>query len=324
MFIKVALVNLHLFIGSNTLFATLLPCMLHPPFNDKIYKLVIIRMNCRTVNLTLEKMPIHELISNDGELSLDGVLSSEYKRIDSLKSHWWSATSKSIFTLWDGTFRPSFGLHVNFSSGWVLGDEGNLIQSRMRSILRGSTEGFVAHCSLNNQQLTDKSLVNQFCPVMLDKGNIGGRIFGKIEKKTDKSLMIRALMEFFSLGKDAQERLKQELKHIEISSLSQDFLEIGLDITKFLARVSTVFAVRLDKNEQRTLVEIVRSNSSNWKDLLKNCGNHTTTITCNDSSKDFCAGNSVTKHFGITVLFAICLPGLIQGLSNLIFYKVRF
>ena len=100
MFIKVALVNLHLFIGSNTLFATLLPCMLHPPFNDKIYKVVvIIRMNCRTVNLTLEKMPVHELISNDGELSLDGVLSSEYKRIDSLKSHWWSATSKSIFTL---------------------------------------------------------------------------------------------------------------------------------------------------------------------------------------------------------------------------------
>ena len=106
-------------------------------------------MNFRTVNLTLEKMPIHKLISNDGELSLDGVLSSEYKRIDSLKSHhWWSATTKSIFTLWDGTFRPSFGLHVDFSSGWVLGDEGNLIQSRMRSILRGSMEEFVAHCTM--------------------------------------------------------------------------------------------------------------------------------------------------------------------------------
>ena len=298
--------------------------MPHPLFNDKIYKVVFIRMNYRTVNLTLEKMPIHELISKDGELSLDGVLSSEYKRIDSLKSQWWSATTKSIFALWYGTFRPSFGLHVNFSSGWVFGDEGNLIQSRMRSILRGSTEGFVAHCSLNNHQLTDKSLVNQFCPVMLDKENIAGRIFGKIEKKTDKSLMIRALMEFFSLGEDAQDRLKQKLKNIEISSLSLDFPEIGLDITKFLARVSTVFAIRLDKNERRALVEIMQSNSSNWKDLLKNCGEHTTTITCNDSSKDFCAGNSITKHFGITVLFAICLPGLIQGLSNLIFYKVRF
>ena len=275
MFIEVALVNLHLYIGPNTLFVILLPCTPHPLFNDKICKIVFISMNFRTVNLTLEKMPIHKLITNDGELGLERVLSSEYKRIDSLKSqHWWSAITKSIFTLWDGMFRPSFGLHVNFLSGWVLGDEGNLNQSRMRSILRGSTEGFVALCSLNNHQLTDKSLVNQFCPVMLDKGNIEGRIFVSIEKNTDKSLMIRALMEFFSLCEDARERLKQELKHTEISSLSLDFLEI----TKFLARVLTVFAIRLDKNERKRLVEVMQSNSFDWKDLLKNCGNHTTTI----------------------------------------------
>ena len=33
-------------------------------------------------------------------------------------------------------------------------------------------------------------------------------------------------------------------------------------------------------------------------------------------------GNSVTKHFGLTVLFALCLPGLVQGLSNVVFHKV--
>ena len=59
-----------------------------------------------------------------------------------------------------------------------------------------------------------------------------------------------------------------------------------------------------------------------WKTKMKVCGSHDTTVTCEYKDKDFCEGNSLSHHFGLAALISMCLPGLVQGLSNLVFYQV--
>ena len=90
----------------------------------------------------------------------------------------------------------------------------------------------------------------------------------------------------------------------------------------FLRELLIRVQLKLDDTEKNELLKFV-TEPSTLKDMLKMCGNHTTTITCVNPTKDFCEGNSAfTKYFGLAVLFALCLPGLVKGLSNVIFYKV--
>ena len=82
----------------------------------------------RTVNLTFEKMPTHELVSRSGDISLGRVLGSKYKKVNSIRNQW----STSFFFLWVDAYQPSSGFHANLSDGWLFESEGNLFQSRMK------------------------------------------------------------------------------------------------------------------------------------------------------------------------------------------------
>ena len=276
----------------------------------------------RTVNLTFENMPTHELVSHSGEISLGRVLNSKYKRANSVRNQMGSISWNFLLT--DG-YRPSSGFHADLADGWLFTNDGNLFNSRMKSILGGSMknvhEEIVTHCKINNNNITDRNSIQQFCPHILKKGEIAKGIFEKVEKKADDSFITRAVIEFFAMEESARKRLTNELENTQLDSLDLTellkTLNIAHDLTKFLTRVY----LKLDPTEKGVVQELMQS-KSNWKKLLEVCGNHTTTITCDNPSKDFCEGNSVTKHFGLTVLFAIGLPGLIQGLSNVIFYKV--
>ena len=133
---------------------------------------------------------------------------------------------------------------------------------------------------------------------------------------------MKALIEFFSLAEHARKDLIEGLKNMRITSQIPNKLLKQLGSLPRLSGFLTRVQRKLDNEERNTLFELFRSPPSKWKDLLKMCGNHTTTVTCVNPSKDFCEGNSVTKHFGLTVLFALCLPGLVKGLSNVVFHKV--
>ena len=283
----------------------------------------------RTVNLTFENMPTHELVSQSGEISLGRVLYSKYKRANSIRNQW----TLPNFVLTD-TYNASSGFHANLSYGWFEAGQNspprNLFQSRVKSILGGSMktvhEEIATNCKLNEEPATDRNTANQFCPYLLQGENIAGRIFKKVEKDR---LIVKALVQFFSMNDKARKRLIDELGKTQIASLDlRDIgelfrllkilnLKLNDDLTVFFMRVVS----ELNTPEKNAVSDLIKS-KSNWKNLLKDCGNHTITITCNNPSKDFCEGNSLTTHFGLTVLFAVCLPGLIKGLSNVFFYKV--
>ena len=276
----------------------------------------------RTVNLTFENMPTHELVSQSGDISLGRVIRSKYKRANSVRNQFELTFWKFLLT--DG-YRPSSGFHADLADGWLFTNGGNLFNSRMKSILGGSMKDvhqeIVTHCNINNKMATDRYLVQEFCPFILDTENRAKEIFKKVEKKSDSYLITRAVVEFFAMDGSARRRLTNELENTQLDSFDLSELlktiSVAPDLTKLLTRVY----LKLDATEKGVVQELMQSKSK-WKKLLKVCGNHTTTITCNNPSKDFCEGNSVTKYFGLTVLFAIALPGAIQGLSNVIFYKV--
>ena len=272
--------------------------------------------------MTFENMPTHEFISQSGEISLGRVLSSKYKRANSVRNQFESTLWNFLLT--DG-YRPSSGFHADLDDGWLFTNGGNLFNSRMKSILGGSMKDvhqeIVTHCNINGQLAADRYLVQQFCPYILETENRAREMFKKVEKKADNRFITRAVVDFFAMDGSARKRLTHELEKTQLDSLDLSellkTLNVAHDLTALLARVY----LKLDATEKEVVQELMRSRSK-WKKLLKVCGNHTTTITCNNPSKDFCEGNSVTKYFGLTVLFAIALPGLIQGLSNVIFYKV--
>ena len=270
-------------------------------------------------------MPTHELVSRSGDISLGRVLGSKYKRVNSIRNQW----STSFFFLWVDAYQPSSGFHANLSDGWLFESEGNLFQARMKSLLGGSIKGvheeIATHCELNGKIPTDRNCVKQMCPYILENGNLSRRIFEKVEKKKDDQFIVKALIEFFSLDEPARKELIEGLKNTRITFQNPNKLLKQLGQLSSLPRLSgflTRVQLKLDKEERNTQFELFLSPPSKWKDLLKMCGNHTTTVTCINPSKDFCEGNSVTKHFGLTVLFALCLPGLVQGLSNVVFHKV--
>ena len=274
-------------------------------------------------------MPTHELVSKSGDISLGRVLRSKYKKVNSIRNQW----SELPFFLWVDAYLPSSGFHANLSNGWLFESKGNLFQARMKSLLGGSMKGvhqeIATHCELNGKIPTDRNCVKQMCPYILENGNMPRRIFEKVEKrkgkKKDEQFIVKALIEFFSLDDHARKGLIEGLKNTRIASQNPHKLLKKLGQLRSLPRLSgflTRVQLKLDKEERNTQFELFLSPPSKWKDLLKMCGNHTTTVTCVNPSKDFCEGNSVTKHFGLTVLFALCLPGLVQGLSNVVFHKV--
>ena len=97
----------------------------------------------RTVNLTLENMPTHELVSRSGEISLGKVLHSKYKRANSVRNTMGSTFWNFLLT---NSYRPTSGFHAD------LADDGNLFNSWMKSILGGSMKNvhqeIVTHCKI--------------------------------------------------------------------------------------------------------------------------------------------------------------------------------
>ena len=216
------------------------------------------------------------------------------------------------------------------SDGWLFESKGNLFQARMKAILGGSMQGLyneiVDHCKLNGKSANDMVWLEQVCPYSLQNGSKSQRIIKKLAEKSDERFLIRIAVEFFSRNDVRIEVLKmfkemdlENLNLVQIIELINKLNKLGWS---FLTKLLTKVFIKFDETEKNELLKFV-TEPSTWKGLLKMCGNHTTTITCVNPTKDFCEGNSAfTKYFGLTVLFALCLPGLVKGLSNVIFYKV--
>ena len=81
------------------------------------------------------------------------------------------------------------------------------------------------------------------------------------------------------------------------------------------ARLMTRSLFTLTEEEQASLLNV-----REWKPLFHGCGVHTNLLTCTDTTRDFCI--HIKAELGLTILSTIFLPGLVQGLGNLLFHQV--
>ena len=184
----------------------------------------------------------------------------------------------------------------------------------MALLLKENAGDIVTDCKINNQLINDETLIKNFCPGLeAFNGTTPNlqEIFGKLQT-SDPTFLTKAALEFLEMKQTAKDRLK-EIYNIRPNYDLAQILAVFPEKTSSLIRVITRALLLLSSKEVTALVD------SHWMTI---CGSHTTTLSCEFQDKDFCHGNSISLRFGLTVLCAMCLPGFVKGLSNLIFHQV--
>ena len=184
----------------------------------------------------------------------------------------------------------------------------------MALLLKENARDIVTDCKINNQLINDETLIKNFCPGLeAFNGTTPNlqEIFGKLQT-SDPTFLTKAALEFLEMKQTARDRLK-EIYNIRPNYDLAQILAVFPEKTSSLIRVITRALLLLSSKEVTALVD------SHWMTI---CGSHTTTLSCEFQDKDFCHGNSLSLRFGLTVLCAMCLPGFVKGLSNLIFHQV--
>ena len=184
----------------------------------------------------------------------------------------------------------------------------------MALLLKENAGDIVTDCKINNQLINDETLIKNFCPGLeAFNGTTPNlqEIFGKLQT-SDPTFLTKAALEFLEMKQTARDRLK-EIYNIRPNYDLAQILAVFPEKTSSLIRVITRALLLLSSKEVTALVD------SHWMTI---CGSHTTTLSCEFQDKDFCHGNSISLRFGLTVLCAMCLPGFVKGLSNLIFHQV--
>ena len=184
----------------------------------------------------------------------------------------------------------------------------------MALLLKENAGDIVTDCKINNQLINDETLIKNFCPGLeAFNGTTPNlqEIFGKLQT-SDPTFLTKAALEFLEMKQTARDMLK-EIYNIRSDYDLAQILAVFPEKTSSLIRVITRALLLLSSKEVTALVD------SHWMTI---CGSHTTTLSCEFQDKDFCHGNSISLRFGLTVLCAMCLPGFVKGLSNLIFHQV--
>ena len=184
----------------------------------------------------------------------------------------------------------------------------------MALLLKENARDIATDCKINNQLINDETLIKNFCPGLeAFNGTTPNlqEIFGKLQT-SDPTFLTKAALEFLEMKQTARDRLK-EIYNIRPNYDLAQILAVFPEKTSSLIRVITRALLLLSSKEVTALVD------SHWMTI---CGSHTTTLSCEFQDKDFCHGNSISLRFGLTVLCAMCLPGFVKGLSNLIFHQV--
>ena len=176
----------------------------------------------------------------------------------------------------------------------------------------------MTHCKINDQALNDITIPAHFCPELSKTGN---EILVKLRKKNDTLFLTKASVEVLDMKWQDQDKLMTDFENIQTYSDVWNLIEVFPEKTKAIKRVITRAILRLSESERNKVLNLLK-NKSQRKEAMKICGNRTTTLICKFKDRDFCEGNSLSRHFGLVVLFAICLPGFVKGLSNLIFHQV--
>ena len=141
----------------------------------------------------------------------------------------------------------------------------------------------IMNCHVNHSVLTLKNVLANFCPDAFVKERKVVHILDKMEIKSEPGFLIKAL-------------LRGQIAKLMTRAIKTN---VGKEVNELKERFK----------------------GATLKNFLETCGKHNITIGCVDTTKDFCkAGIPI---FGLFILLTILLPGLVQGLGNMVFYRVH-
>ena len=263
------------------------------------------------MNLTLEELPTRNLVTNQGNFAPIVPLVIDYR---SVENKWASTYGPFSATLWAfadfafGSFQPGSGFRTDYFR------HSNLFHQRLFAILNRiledvDAETILEYCQLNNENITIRNILMHTCPTALMEGNRIRNLLEELERGKEPDFLTRALLPLaFMETTDLQLLLKNlQLELLPQNKETQDLLPIVLQ--KFL-----------EGNSDLHSILAAASRPSQWRSHLSECGSHNLTLTCLDKRWDFCESGQIIP--AVVVLLAILLPGFIQALANLIFYKV--
>lgn len=165
----------------------------------------------------------------------------------------------------------------------------------------------VLQCGVNNTGLTDEVLLRHFCPFQENSTNNSYGIkviFSKLMKDTEPQFVLKGLLNFIWMEQKLHDHFLQNPSNISLLPVDT-------------ARLMTRSLFTLTEEEQASLLNV-----REWKPLFHGCGVHTNLLTCTDTIRDFCI--HIKAELGLTILSTIFLPGLVQGLGNLLFHQRGF
>ena len=266
-------------------------------------------------------MPTHKLISNGGDVATYEDI-KKYIIADNPDDLFESSKLLRLIHKMTSDQGPQSGFHIDLQKGGFSG-ETYIFRRRLDALLNGTLKdddtNTILECRMNDMaKITDRSIFNHFCPMLKlsscskDKNKKGHNIIDKLKKCDDQdslnnegweTFIVKAILELALMDQD-------QLKHL-INSWNYTIAP------KEVAALFVRAFFKLDKSERDQIQD-----RSNWKRAFMSCGNHTNTISCSDTTKDFCKDSNLSKYFGLVVILAVFLPGLIQGLGNLLHHKV--
>ena len=224
-----------------------------------------------------------------------------------------------------GEFLPCAGYHTNMN------DHNNILRLRLKAFLKGTLSSFnsstiIRNCKINHKQISIANIMDEICPQIEEsqRGLFGSddcgvfgndaqsilhkirKIFRKIEKKVTPELLIEGMLSL----------RKMNSTDMNVSNM----MDLLMSLPEKARSVFTK-ALPVMLREKISLGSLYGCfmNKNKWIQLLNYCGKNDMEIECKETSKDFCENGEI--GFGSMVIAAVFLPGLIQAVGNIIFYK---
>ena len=259
------------------------------------------------MNITLTDLPTSSLLTSQGQFASILDLFASYNN----QSRSYYGSGPYIGPIWSfyNSFTGGFQAGSGFRTNYIR--HNNIFKARMFDILHSVRDvdagTIIQSCQINYENITARNLLTSICPIAMREGSMVKNVLEELERGKEPGFLARALLPLVFM--DPRD-LQSFLKTFQSSLLPKD---------KETREIFTI-AITMLLGGNSDLIFLLQ-NLSKWRSHLSSCGVHNITVTCSDQTKDYCESGQLSS--AVVVLLAIFLPGLIQALANLMFYKVR-
>ena len=209
---------------------------------------------------------------------------------------------------------PCAGYHTNMHR------HDNIIRQRLKAIVDGVLDGIntttmIKHCSINGKKFSAVDVFDEICPILNMSSSINFNNQTCSDLGQDPKTILQRIHDITS---DIEDKVgTHTLFELLANNMGINNPTNIVASGRVKAQILTVLLKQ--KINWTTLTQCILDKYT-WRIILKSCKSVDVDIECEDTSKDFCGEGQI--GFGTVVIAAVFLPGLIQAIGNIIFYKV--